>query len=380
MMKLVLALALLNVQSAAQYVGGGCVDHSWAKKDNLEKDCTWVAEYAEKRCYVKGYIDESGDIMMASEGCPATCNACEVNPCADAPLRSDLGNLPCIDADVQSAIDVSEGAVGMLDTTLDPIPDYNAAGMCTVNVHWHIGAEHRSEGEYDETFAFDHPALSHRRLAEEDDMRVGHMCREAKEMFDSGDELVANEYDWKYCTDMHVGISYEFHWPHSSLGLCQTEWQFQEPFMDGVLCQATILGLDAATAVEAVFSGGVGIGVEGQVFTVVNSAVPSSSEYYYPTWDTIQGWNKDLAEGNVAYYQGSTTGDAANNDDQCRGTGGMVTWHQDRKCHNIEAATLDNLCRLMMTVSHDDMSYDLGPHGARETVIPELSSGWSSTP
>ena len=106
------------------------------------------------------------------------------------------------------------------------------AGMCTVNVHWHIGAEHRSEGQYDEAAAFDHPnkdtyAGSHRRLASADGgMRIGHMCTKGKELWEANDAAVRNsdgsvkEYDWKYCKDMHVGLTYEFHWPHSSLGAC----------------------------------------------------------------------------------------------------------------------------------------------------------------
>ena len=98
----------------------------------------------------------------------------EANPCIDAalgyaPLRDDLANVPCDDAGAQSGADVTVGAVGEMDPGLDPIEDYNAMGMCTVNIHWHIGAEHRSEGVYDETFDFDHPALhdddAHRKLA-----------------------------------------------------------------------------------------------------------------------------------------------------------------------------------------------------------------------
>ena len=114
--------------------------------------------------------------MTAEEGCPDACGF-GANPCIDpdlgyAPLRDDLPNVPCADADAQSAYDVTEGSVGLMDPALDPIPDYNAAGMCTVNVHWHIGAEHRSEGQYTEEYAFDHPGLAtyERRLQSEDDL------------------------------------------------------------------------------------------------------------------------------------------------------------------------------------------------------------------
>ena len=73
------------------------------------------------------------------------------NPCIDstgqAPLRADLGDVDCEDASTgaQSATDVTKGAPGTRDPALAPIADYNDMGMCTVNVHWHIGAEHRTD-------------------------------------------------------------------------------------------------------------------------------------------------------------------------------------------------------------------------------------------
>jgi len=349
----------------------GCADDTtWHKIGDTSKDCHWVAAFT-ARCDAKGYLgDDESSKVMGTEGCPEACGTCHDNPCEDAPLRDDFHDVPCIEAAVQSAADVTVGAVGLLEAALDPIPDYNAGGMCTVNVHWHLGAEHRSEGQYDEAGDFDHPDLEHRRLA--DEIRTGHMCHNAKEMWESGDELVATEYDWQYCSDMHVGLSYEIHWPHSNLGSCQTMWQYQYPFMDGVLCGATVGGLDYATAVNAINTGGAKIGVEGQVFTIVNSVDPTSSAYLRPTWDAMNGWDTTLAT-DVAYYQGSTTGDAANNDDNCRGTGGAVTWHVDRECHLLEAATMDNLCRQMLLLPADDLSADTHPHGARETVIPELA-------
>ena len=327
------------------------------------------------------------------------------NPCIDesgkATLRNDvgqgfgvgLGDLDCEHSSVgaQSGTDVTKGAVGMMDPSVGPIQDYNAAGMCTVNVHWHIGAEHRSEGEYDENQSFDHPnkdtyAGSHRRLASADGgMRIGHMCTKGKELWEANDASVRNsdgsvkEYDWKYCKDMHVGLTYEFHWPHSSLGACQTPWQYQYHFLDGVYCAATMGGLTYAQAAAALTSDPptAFIGVEGQVFTIVNGGDAAAKR---PTWDVLNGWDRQAIEetkndatGGVAYYQGSTTGDAANNDDVCRGTGNLVTWHQDRKCHTLEASTMDEMCRRMLVISADDMSPDVIPHGARETVTAALS-------
>ena len=311
------------------------------------------------------------------------------NPCIDstgqAPLRADLGDIECENAGAQSATDVTKGAPGTRDPALAPIADYNDMGMCTVNVHWHIGAEHRSEGQYDEAAAFDHPnkdtyAGSHRRLASADGgMRIGHMCTKGKELWEANDASVrnadgsVNEYDWKYCKDMHVGLTYEFHWPHSSLGACQTPWQYQYHFLDGVLCGATMGGVDINTAAALLGDKTHGIGVEGQVFTIVNGM---GGEAIRPTWDVLNGWDRQSAK-DVAYYQGSTTGDAvqsgANPGDMCRGTGDLVTWHVDRECHTLEASTMDEMCRRMLVISADDMSPDVIPHGARETVVASLT-------
>ena len=313
------------------------------------------------------------------------------NPCIDstgqAPLRADLGDVDCeaSTTGAQSATDVTKGAAGDRDPGIAPVVDYNDAGMCTVNVHWHIGAEHRSEGQYDENAAFDHPnkdtyAGSHRRLASADGgMRIGHMCTKGKELWEANDASVRNsdgsvkEYDWKYCKDMHVGLTYEFHWPHSSLGACQTPWQYQYHFLDGVLCGATQGGIDIATAANALTTKAHAIGVEGQVFTIVNGM---GGDAVRPTWDVLNGWDRQAAK-DVAYYQGSTTGDAvqsgAHAGDKCRGTGDLVTWHVDRECHTLEASTMDEMCRRMLVISADDMSPDVIPHGARETVVASLT-------
>ena len=85
----------------------------------------------------------------------------------------------------------------------------------------------------------------------------------------------------------------------------------------------------------------------------------------------MTGFNKDLAT-NVAIYQGSTTGQKNGNED-CRGTGGMVTWQVDRGCHMISAAAMDNLCKTMKEQA-DDMSSDTHPHNARTTTAAAITT------
>jgi len=189
---------------------------------------------------------------------------------------------------------------------------------------------------------------------------------------ESDDAMYTTHYDWQYCKGMHVGETYEIHWPHSNLGECGTKWQYQYPFIDGVLCGATKGGLSVDQAVEAVFTSKTAkIGVMGQVFTIVN---PKSDDlrYDYPGWNMLGSWNTDLAE-DIAIYQGSTTGQTANND-ECRWTGGMVTWHVDRKCHLVSAKAFDKLCEQMLTIPKDDMEPDVWPHGSRILVDPAYVS------
>jgi hypothetical protein len=137
--------------------------------------------------------------------------------------------------------------------------------------------------------------------------------------------------------------------------------------MDGVLCYANENSMATADAVDAVFDSKLAkIGVQGQVFTVVND-----DAYDYPEWDMLYGWNSDLAS-NVAIYQGSTTGQKDGNV-VCRGTGGVVTWQVDRGCHKVSAKAFDKMCKSMLEQS-DDMSDDIHPHNARETVDAALAS------
>merc|ERR1719473_2320248 len=51
----------------------------------------------------------------------------------------------------QSGTDVTDGYQGTMETDVTPITTpYFATTLCPVNVHWHLGAEHRSEGQFDE--------------------------------------------------------------------------------------------------------------------------------------------------------------------------------------------------------------------------------------
>jgi hypothetical protein len=181
---------------------------------------------------------------------------------------------------------------------------------------------------------------------------MGFQCK----LYDKDDPKFNTAYDWKFCQNMQVGQTYEVHWPQSIAGACGTPNQFQSPFEDGVFCHAD--KLDLAKTNEQ-------IGVEAQVFTVVND-----EDYYYP--DLMHGMIVDGAMGeDIAKYTGSTTGTSRDNEICSRYS--PITWHVDRKCHLISASSFDKMCADMMS-QRDDMTDDMTPHGSRELVADYLAA------
>lgn len=314
-------------------------DASWYKGNKPEKDCTWVSKNTDVRC---GWT--------SSQNCPASCGSC--NKCAGT--KVDLPNIKCtIDGMVnpsfalgtgeQSGVNVTKGYQGDYETSATPITGaYADSGLCPVNVHWHLGTEHYSKGQYDE---YGTGPSSDRRLSGE--ARSGYQCR----YYDETDSKFTTEYDWQYCVDMQVGETYEIHWPHSNMGACGTDYQYQTPFYDGVFCTfATDFGGSLADAK---------IGVQSQTFTIVND------EDYYNS-ELLSGMVIDGEMGtDIATYTGSTTG-TSRNDQTCSQYAG-ITWQVDRKCHLMSASSFDQLCADMAD-QEDDMSDDYYPHGSRKLV------------
>jgi len=295
------------------------------------------------------------------------------NPCAYKKnlTQPQMNNLDCfkgaiLQAGEQSGSDVTDGYKGGIDTNVTPISvPYFKTALCPVNVHWHLGAEHRSAGQFDESGTSpnhagtpsvqdDNPDAG-RRLA---DARYGFACSKYNQS-----AAFNTEYAWKHCVDMHVGETYEVHWPHSALGACGTPNQYQYPFYDGVFCGATAELLGSLTPQMIADS----VGVQGQVFTIIND-----EHFYYP--DLARGMivDEDNNMGiDVAAYTGSTTGTTRNNQECSAYT--PITWQVDRKCHLISASSFDKMCADMKQM-RDDMSGDLHPHGARELVLSSLAA------
>jgi len=285
------------------------------------------------------------------------------NYCAGSQV--DLPNIDCINADgiiaavEQAGGDVSLNYTGGLDTDASPITTtYREAGLCPVNVHWHLGAEHRSEGEFDENG--DGPSHGRRRALLAGEARLGGQCHH----YDASDSKFTTEYTWEHCVDMHVGETYEIHWPHSLIGACNTPYQYQEPFYDGVFCNYVAAGSPTPVASNPT-TGQVelpaAVAVQGQVFTIVND------EAYYNA-NLFRGMlvDPDQEMGvHITAYTGSTTG--TSRDNEICSSYSPITWQVDRKCHMISASSFDKMCQ-DMKAQIDDMSGDLYPHGSREVV------------
>merc|ERR1712023_327455 len=94
-------------------------------------------------------------------------------------------------------------------------------------------------------------------------VREGYNCR----YYDSTSKAFTEEYDWQHCVGMHVGETYEVHWPHSALGDCGTPNQYQSPSSDGVFCPFDTLLNSTLPPAQAI---ALNVGVQGQVFTIIN--------------------------------------------------------------------------------------------------------------
>jgi len=308
-------------------------------------------------------VINTADIKYATGKPPAGDNVCEGK-------KPDLPNVDCIiDAMVnvgpQAGANVTNGYKGGLEVDHVPITTpYWQNSMCPVNVHWHLGAEHYSKGQFDENGVGPIRAdllqnLDRRLEAEPEEgrqlqvtaqTRMGYQCQ----YYDAEDEKFTAPYVWKHCVGMEIGETYEVHWPHSAAGQCGTPNQYQTPFYDGVFCTDGVLKDTAAQ-----------IGVQAQVFTIVNDEA-----YYYG--DLMQGMIVDGEFGaDIAMYTGSTTG--TSRDNEICSQYSPITWQVDRKCHLISASSFDKMCA-DMKAQRDDMTDDLHPHGSREVVAPELTA------
>jgi hypothetical protein len=254
----------------------------------------------------------------------------------------------CAMAEPQAPRDLSTGATGKRVPKAATLNDAQGQALPQANVHWHLGAEHKSDAYNDDTDAkaFD----AGRRLGGVGKaVRPGFMCPAAG--------LTADEkkvYTWKHCVGMQVGKTYEVHYVHSSAGYTAADLAGNKDIdlMDDGLGGAA-LGRGMLNPMVV---------VEALVFQVVSGG-PTIN-------DMVHGWTKaegaGYTPGSRVMYAGSTTGPSHDN---VNCSPYAVTWHVDLGCHKVSPESFDEMCKTMN--EKYKMITDRAPHGSRKIVDPK---------
>jgi len=262
---------------------------------------------------------------------------------AKAKCPYDFTKPACSVAEPQTPRDLSSNAAeGKKQPKAATLTDAQAEAMPLSNVHFHLGAEHKSDQYKDDTDAKAYDAKSGRRLAE--GVRPGFMCTK--------DDLTADQkkdYSFVHCKgDVKVGKSYEIHYVHSSAGEFDDSGGNKKVEMaDGLGGAAHGRGLLNPMVV-----------VQAQIFQIVQGAETVA--------DMLHGWTV-VGHNNSVMYPGSTTGPSHSNT-VCSPY--AITWHVDKDCHRVSPESFDGLCKQMKDIYGLDK--DLYPHGSRELVSADF--------
>jgi len=134
---------------------------------------------------------------------------------AEAACPYSFAKPACANAEPQSPRDLTANAPGQKVPKAAVLNEEQAAFMPLTNVHYHLGAEHKSEAYSDGTDGEAYDAdQDGRRLGYGGEVRPGFMCPTSDL---SSTQL--ESYSFEHCTgDVTVGKSYEVHYVHSSAG------------------------------------------------------------------------------------------------------------------------------------------------------------------
>ena len=227
-----------------------------------------------------------------------------------------------------------------------------AADLCIVNIHYHTGSEHRSDGEYDADGTG--PPRREIEVGPDTFFEKGDRCH----LYNEEDKKWTEPYKWKHCdASTQIGETIEIHFVRSSTSLTQqctsSPWRMQTPFTNGVLCNAGELNLGDTFGDGANQAVADNIVVQAQVFTLANPKYMSDEEIADSTFVLSEGMQRFKARDigqHLTIYSGSTTGASFGNsvgstrpcDDVSH-----VSWQVDRKCHMLSAESMDDLCYYM---------------------------------
>jgi len=305
-------------------------------------------------------------LPLSAQAAPTTCGEMKdlykKSECCQDPDKKvqvcpyNFAKPSCALAEVQAPIDLSTGATGLKMPKMATLTKAQAELLPYANVHFHLGAEHKSDAYNDDTAskAYDAAHKDGRRLAASP--RPGWMCPVTG--------LTAEQlkpYAFVNCMgDVTVGKTYEIHYVRSSAGYSEADLTAagltdKDLMNDGLGGAANGRGLLNPMVV-----------VQGQVFQIVNDDNAPTVD------DLLHGWlSKDVDHSNSVMYPGSTTGPSHNNE-VCSPY--AITWHVDKACHKVSAKSFDKMCGDM--VSTYGLDKDRWPHGSRILV----DAKWSAKP
>jgi len=357
----------------------------------------------------------------------------EDNTCADT--NPKFANVDCIHVTgPQAGGNVTKGYNGGMEVDVVPnLENYWQTKMCPVNVHWHLGAEHYSVGQYDENGKgpngnakleeySDDPTTYHdgknttkadatstngdaeaEAAAEEADAdevdAEEASAPSAPEETDAAeaetvDEAVSTNATRRLADDygskeVRGGFRCHHYDPDDAKFTTEYEWKHCVNMEVGETYEvhwphSAAGACGTVNQYQTPFYDGVFCNLDLATFQTltpqnVASAVGvqgqvftivNDESYFYP--DLIRGWVVDKVDNmgqDIAYYTGSTTG--TTRDNQICSAYTPITWQVDRRCHMISASSFDKLC-YDMKQQRDDMTDDLHAHGARELVKDSL--------
>jgi len=290
-----------------------------------------------------------GDVkaFYKAEDCCGSPDKALTSVAPGVPCPYNFAKPACASAEPQAPRDLSRPGGVLAEGNKTPkaatLTDAQANFLPLTNVHFHLGAEHKSDDYSNDTDSRAYDAAPGGRRLAEGAVRPGFMCDTA-----GLSESQTAPYVFQHCRgDVQVGKSYEVHYVHSSAGYTSEELEGadQDGIDDGLGGAANGRGLLNPMIV-----------VQGQVFQIVAGAENVT--------DLLHGWTV-VGHENSVMYSGSTTGESHDNA-VCSPY--VITWHVDLACHRVSPEAFDNLCRQMNETYQ--LVADLYPHGSRKLLDP----------
>ena len=273
------------------------------------------------------------------------CRKCPPTPTPE-PCPYNFTKPSCKDAEPQTPRDLSTDENGKLAEGFKTpkaavlTPD-QAEFLPLVNIHFHLGAEHKSNSYNNGTHS-----EAYDEGSKEFSVRPGWMCP-----ISGLDQTQLEPYNFTSCLgpDVLVGKSYEIHYVHSTAGVDAntSDDRNSDDLSDGLGGAAN--GRNQLNPM---------IVVEGLIVQIVQGAQDI---------DLFTAWDSASVDHNKSViYSGSTTGTSHDNS-KCSPY--IITWHVNKECIQVSPQSFDNLCQVLR--DKYNKAIDIKAQGSRILVDPD---------